>query len=209
MFPFFGNELLAALAEKGIVREFEPDDEILQEGQLIHSFPLVLSGAMRVVRSNAAGNELLLYYLNSGEICSLSLTCCVGMQRSSVRGVAEQKCTILRVPVEYIDRWMQQYPEWKLFVMSSYRNRFDELLETIDALAFSQMDERLVKFFIDRFLATGQRIYTGKHQDVALQLNSSREVISRLLKKMEQRGLVTVSRNQIDYSLLLKDKSAI
>ncbi|HBL76620.1 MAG: hypothetical protein A2W90_15415 [Bacteroidetes bacterium GWF2_42_66] len=201
-FPFFEKELLKEIQEKGFLQEVERDEEILQEGQLIRSFPIVLKGAVRVVRNDADGRELLLYYLNAGEVCSMSLICCVGQQQSNVRAIAEQKSLIVRIPVEYIDRWMVQFQSWKSYLMNSYRKRFDELLETIDSIAFSNMDERLEKFFRNRFQATGEKVFKGKHQDIAWQLNTSREVVSRLLKKMEQKGLVRIYRGRIDFSML-------
>lgn len=204
LFPFFSNDLLQEIIEKGILQEIETDHEILQEGQLIRSFPLVLKGSLRIIRSDADGKELLLYYINPGEVCSMSLSCCLGMQQSNVGAIAEQKSQILRIPVECIDKWMGQYPAWKLFIMNSYRKRFDELLDTIDSIAFLNMDQRLKKFFQDRFSSTGETSFNGKHQDIAFQLNTSREVISRLLKKLEQNGLVKLSRNKVDYAMLIQ-----
>lgn len=202
-FPFFCSELLLEIEENGVVQEIGMNEEILREGQFIKSFPIVLEGSLRVVRREEGGRELLLYFLNPGEVCSMALTCCMGQQQSNISAIAEQQSLLIRIPVDCLDKWMVHYSEWKSYMMYSYRKRFDELLETIDAIAFMDLDKRLMRFFKDRFKATGEKIFLGKHQDIAYQLNSSREVISRLLKKMEQEGLVKLSRNKIDFKVLI------
>ena len=126
----------------------------------------------------------------------------MGQKQSNVRAIAEQKSLIVRIPVEYTDQWLTRFQSWKSYLMNSYRQRFEELLETIDSIAFLNMDERLEKFFRDRFQATGEKFYKGKHQDIACQLNTSREVVSRLLKKMEQKGMIKIYRGKIDFSML-------
>ncbi len=202
-FPFFEVELIDEIERNGFVYELETDEEILREGQYIKSFPIVLEGSLRVIRHNDKGQELLLYFLNPGEACSMALTCCMGQQQSNISAIAEQKSLIIRIPVECLDKWMTQFSSWKTYMMYAYRKRFDELLETIDAIAFMALDERLKRFFESRFQATGERTFYGTHQNIAFQLNSSREVISRLLKKMEQKGLVKLGRNEIDFSGLI------
>ncbi|MGQ7868325.1 Crp/Fnr family transcriptional regulator [Sunxiuqinia sp. sy24] len=202
-FPFFGNELVDEIEQHGLPQAIDADDEILREGQFIKSFPLILEGSLRVIRQDKDGRELLLYFLNPGEVCSMALTCCMEQQQSNISAIAEQNSLIIRIPVELLDQWMVRFPEWKSYVMYAYRKRFEELLDTIDAIAFQNLDQRLRRFFIARFEATGEKQYRGKHQDIAYQLNSSREVISRLLKKMEQQGLVKLSRNEVDFSALI------
>lgn len=203
-FPFFSKELLFEIEQIGLIQEVGFHEEILREGQYIKSFPIVLEGSLRVIRHDEDGHELLLYFLNPGEVCSMALTCCMGQQQSNISAIAEQDSLIIRIPVDYLDKWMVEYPNWKTFMMYAYRKRFDELLETIDAIAFKGLDQRLELFFQNRFKATGERIFHGKHQDIAYQLNTSREVVSRLLKKMEQKGFVKLSRNSIDFSGLLQ-----
>ena len=124
-------------------------------------------------------------------------------QISEVNAVAEVDTEVLMIPVEMLDTWTSKYPLWKQYVMQTFQNRFRELINTLDAVAFLKLDERLVKFFIDRHKKSGVQTYSGTHQDLALQLNSSREVISRLLKKLEKNGKVSLSRNFIDFSGLL------
>ena len=133
----------------------------------------------------------------------MALSCCMGHIRSNIKAVAESPATVVRVPVPLLDQWMATYRTWKEFVMYAYRRRFDELLETIDGIAFMNMDSRLLKFFTDRYKSTNQTTFTGTHQDIALALNSSREVVSRLLKKLEQQRRIVIGRNKIDYSALV------
>lgn len=123
--------------------------------------------------------------------------------QSNISAYAEEDTEIIRIPVDYLDKWLVKYSTWKEFVMYAYRSRFDELLTTIDGIAFKKMDERLVKFFIDRHKATGETTYTGTHQEIANSLTSSREVISRLLKQLEKSGQIIIGRNKIDFSSLV------
>ncbi|MFZ5942294.1 MAG: Crp/Fnr family transcriptional regulator [Bacteroidota bacterium] len=201
-FPFFEAALREAIIENGLLRVFEPDEPLIREDQFIRSFPILISGYIRVTRLDVDGHELLLYYLQPGEVCTVSLSCCMDRTRSKVRAVAEEKTTAILLPVELLDSWMTNFQTWKEFVMFSMRKRFDELLNTLDSIAFTKMDERLERFFRDRYRTGGSKIYTGSHHDIALQLNTSREVISRLLKQMERIGLISLSRNHIDYSPL-------
>lgn len=205
-FPFFEKALIAELLEFGIPHAIQAGDKILREGQYIKSFPLVLEGSIRVIRHDDQGRELLLYFLYPGETCSMALTCCLGQQQSNISAKAEMDSELLRIPVECLDKWMCNYATWKNYVMYSYRKRFDELLETIDAIAFLEMDERLMRFFFARFKATGETIYPGTHQDIANHLNTSREVVSRLLKQMETKGLVSLGRGQINFSAAVRQQ---
>ena len=201
-FPFFESGLRTAISESGTFKEFEGGQELIREDQYIKSFPIVLSGMIKVCRTDDTGNELLLYYLRPGEVCTVSLICCMDRTRSRVRAVAEEDTTAIVVPVELLDSWMTTYQTWKEYVMRSMQLRFDELLNVLDSIAFLKMDERLEKFFTDRYSSSGSKIFEGSHQDVALAMNSSREVISRLLKQMENKGLISLSRGRIDYSPL-------
>lgn len=193
------NEILAV----GVKRTYQPNEILIREGQFISNFPLVLNGLIRITRNNDDGNELLLYYLQENEVCAMSLTCCMANLTSNVKAVAEEKTEALIIPVAMLDNWMAKYPTWKQFVMQTFQNRFRELINTVDTIAFMKLDERLVKFFVARYQKTGNKTFTGTHQDLSLQLNTSREVISRLLKKLENDGKIQISRNFIDYSDLV------
>jgi CRP/FNR family transcriptional regulator len=165
---------------------------------------MVITGCLRVVRLSEDGNELLLYYLNQGEICAMALTCCMGLQKSNIKMTAEEESVILAIPVSMPEKWMSEYKTWKEFMMYSYRKRFEELLDTIDSIAFSKLDERLIRFFEERYRSTGKTFFTGTHLEIAIQMNTSREVVSRLLRNLEKKGLVITERNSIDYKSLVK-----
>ncbi len=203
-FPFFEGGLIAEILEKGTKQELSVGDELLREGDYIKSFPLLLEGSIRIIRRDDNDRELLLYYLNPGETCSMALTCCMGQQKSNISAVAEQDSIVVRIPVACLDSWLISYPGWKNYMMYAYRKRFDELLETLDAVAFMSLDERLTRFFYARFKATGEISYEGTHQELANHLNTSREVVSRLLKQMEKKELVRLSRGVIEYPEIVK-----
>lgn len=202
-YSFLEKELQNEIISIGVKKTYKPNEILIREGQFIGSFPLVLSGLIRVSRTNELGNELLLYYLKEDEVCAMSLTCCMARQKSNINAIAEQKTEVILLPVEMLDSWISKYPGWKQFVMQTFQNRFRELIDTIDSVAFMKLDERLIKHFKDRFKNSRTTIFQGTHQDLALQLNTSREVVSRLLKKLEKDGKIKLSRNFIDFSKLL------
>ena len=199
-FPFFEAELREAIINDGMLKEVEAGEALIEEDQFIRSFPILISGLIRVSRMEENGNELLLYYLQPGEVCTVSLSCCMERTKSRVRAVAEEDTSVVVLPVELLDKWMSDFQTWKEFVMISMRKRFDDLLNTLDSVAFLKMDERLERFFSNRYKTSGQTTFTGSHQEIALSLNSSREVISRLLKQMENKGMISLTRNRVDYS---------
>lgn len=202
-YPFLESELIGEISKAGEWITVDVNEELMSEGKYIRSFPIVLEGLIRVCRRDDEGREVLLYYLNPGQVCAMALTCCMGRMQSNITAYAEEETEIIRIPVDFLDKWMVSYSTWKEFVMYAYRSRFDELLTTIDGIAFKKMDERLVKFFTDRYKATGETIYTGTHQEIATNLTSSREVISRLLKQLEKSGQISISRNKINFSALV------
>ena len=202
-FPYFEPELRLAISLEGRITELDEGDDMIREGQYIKSFPLLLEGAVRVCRKDDEGRELLLYYLNPGDVCVMALTCCMGHTKSNIRAVTESIVTYIQIPIPCLDLWMAQFQSWKEFIMYAYRKRFDELLETIDSIAFKNMDERLIKFFSDRYRTSGISIYSGTHQEIAYLLNTSREVVSRLLKKLEHDKKIRISRNKIDFTDLI------
>lgn len=204
VFPFLEKELIAELSDVSGLLNLKSGQSILEDGDYIKSFPMVISGSLRVLRLSEDGSELLLYYLDQGEICAMALTCCMGLQKSNIRMIAEEDSVLLSVPVDKPEKWLSEYRSWKEFMMYSYKKRFDELLETIDSIAFTKLDERLIRFFEERYRSTGKTEFPGTHQDIALQLNTSREVISRLLRNLEKRRLVVTERNSVDYSAMVK-----
>jgi CRP/FNR family transcriptional regulator len=159
---------------------------------------LVMDGLVKLYREDDEGNEFFIYHLDAGQACSLSMVCAAKHETSEVLAKALTDATILAIPLEFMDQWMSRYKSWYQFVITSYRSRFDELLKTIDAIAFTNMDERL-EFYLKRQvekLGTNLKI---THNEIAADLNSSREVISRLLKKMESKQWLIIHRNSIEW----------
>jgi CRP/FNR family transcriptional regulator len=202
-YQFLEKPLLEEILKFGILKTFHPNDILIREGQFITSFPLVLTGLIRVTRNNDDGNELLLYYLKPNEVCAMSLTCCMTNLTSNIKGVAEEETRVIMLPVDLLDNWLCKYPGWKQFVMQTFQKRFRELIDIIDSIAFLKLDERLIRYLTDRFKQTGTAKIHETHQDLALKLNTSREVVSRLLKKLENDGKIKLSRNFIDFSNLV------
>jgi CRP/FNR family transcriptional regulator, anaerobic regulatory protein len=202
-YNFLEKELLEEIHNIGIRKTFQANEVLIREGQFISTFPLVLQGLIRISRNSDEGNELLLYYLQKNEACAMSLTCCMAKLTSNVKAIAEEETEVIMLPVEMIDIWIIKYTSWKQFVMQTFQNRFRELIDTVDSIAFLKLDERLIKYFIGRNQKSGATTFSGTHQDLALQLNTSREVISRLLKKLENDNKIKLSRNFINFSGLL------
>lgn len=170
---------------------------LMDIGKYIKSFPLLISGSLKIMREDENGNEILLYYLEAGKTCAMALTCCMKQEKSNIRAVVEEDAEMIMIPVQYSDEWVFKYKSWKNFITETYADRFDELLKTIDSIAFKKMDERLLKYLKDKARVLETNTLTITHQDIAKELNSSREVISRLLKKLEQLGEIKLGRNQI------------
>jgi CRP/FNR family transcriptional regulator, anaerobic regulatory protein len=176
------------LIESGHLVKVHQGDCIMEIGDYIKTMPLVLDGQLKIMREDASGQELLLYYIGPGETCAMSLTCCLNDATSTVKAVAEESTELLAVPVRLLDEMTTEF----------YQKRFEELLKTIDSIAFQKLDERLEALLIKKYETTGSHILQITHQELASELNSSREVISRLLKQMENMDTLKLSRNRIE-----------
>jgi CRP/FNR family transcriptional regulator len=199
LFPQFEPELISIMERESSFKSYKAGEVIMRKGQYIRSTVLVLEGRVKIYRENEEGGEFLMYYLQPGEACAVSMICAVQSEASEVMARAEEDTELLMLPIQLMDELMNKYKSWYQFVIRTYRSRFDELLTVIDNIAFRNMDERL-EFYLQRHMqATGKNQIELSHQQIAEDLNSSREVISRLLKKMEQRGLVSLHRNMIEW----------
>jgi CRP/FNR family transcriptional regulator len=197
VFPdIYERETVEAILEIGKLKKIRADDWMLDIGDPILYMPLLLKGQLRVLREDAEGHELLIYYIRPGETCAMSLICCSGNAVSNVRAVAEEDSELLLLPIQIIDEWTTKYPSFKSFILKTYQHRFEELLNTIDSIAFHNLDDRLSQLLKQKSEKEGSELKTT-HQELANQLNSSREVISRLLKQMERKGKIQMGRNKI------------
>jgi len=204
-FPQFEMKLCEAISELGQWAHVEKGEKLMQGDNYIKSFPLVLDGILRISREDNKGRESRLYYLNTGEVCAMALTCCMSYSKSSINATAEEDADVMMLPVNLLDEWMSTYQSWKQFVMLSFKDRFDELLETIDSLAFKRLDERIITFFEDYYKSTNHTEFKGTHEEIARALTSSREVVSRLLKSLEKQGKIELGRNRVNFKNLIKE----
>ncbi|GAB4135651.1 MAG: Crp/Fnr family transcriptional regulator [Bacteroidia bacterium] len=197
LFPQFEDSLKQLITDNGAVKTFEPGDMLMDLGQYFRSTMLVVEGNVKLYRGGEDGNEFFVYMIGPGEACALSMICALKHEKSELKARAMEQAIVIQLPLELMDQLMQKYRSWYYFVLETYRNRFEDLLEVIDNVIFKAMDERLEFYLRNKAEKLGTNILQTTHQEIANDLNSSREVISRLVKKMEQKGMVRSERNYI------------
>lgn len=198
VFPSFSNELIADIEENVTTQNVEAGTILMRTGQYIKNAVLVTNGKIKVYREGEDGGEFFMYYLQAGQACAISMVCATKSEKSQVMAKVVEDTELITIPLVLIDKWMTKHRSWYEFVIATYRSRFEEVLEVIDNIAFRAMDERL-EFYIKRHVeACGCKDLKLSHQEIAIELNTSREVVSRLLKKMEQRDLLKLHRNHIE-----------
>jgi len=193
----FEDALINEILQVGTFKEVPEGFKLMEIGSYIRSMPLLVSGAIKVLREDQNGDELLLYYLEKGETCSMTMTCCMGQAKSEIRAIAETDTKLIMIPVQKMDLWSSKYKSWRNFVFQSYHNRLNEMLNTVDNIAFHNMDERLLNYLKEKARILKDNTIHSTHQEIAYELHSSRVVISRLLKKLENRGSIELHRNHI------------
>ncbi len=198
LFPTLEEGLYEDIVKHGTIKELKAGETLLRVGQTIRSTMLIIDGLVKLYREDDEGKEFFIYHLDAGQACSLSMVCAAKHETSEVLAKALTDATVLSIPLEYMDQWMSKYKSWYQFVITSYRNRFEELLKTIDAIAFTSMDERLEYYLKKQVEKTSSHLKIT-HNQIANDLNSSREVISRLLKKMEAKQWLIIHRNSIEW----------
>ncbi len=198
----FEDALLDEINQSGTYKDVPEGYKLIEIGQYIISMPLLISGAIKILRDDDDGDELLLYFLESGDTCAMTLTCCLGTTKSEIRAIAELPTKLIMIPIEKMEEWTGKYKSWRNFVFESYHTRLMEMLETIDSIAFLKMDERLLKYLGDKSKINNDDTIYSTHQEIAYELHTSRVVISRLLKKLENQGKIKLNRNNIKIILL-------
>jgi len=193
----FEHTLLHELAEVGQYKRVPVGAYLIRPGEYIRSVPIIISGSVKIMRSDQEGREALLYYLDGVDTCAMSLTCCLSSKKSEITAVAEEETELIAIPVEKIDTWMCQYSTWKQFVFQTYQKRFDNLLSTIDEVMFHKLDERLLAYIQKKVASCQCSELAITHEEIAQELATSREVISRLLKQLEKTGQIKLMRNKI------------
>lgn len=193
----FEEALINEIVQAGTFKEVPEGFKLMDIGQYVKGMPLLVSGAIKVLREDKDGDELLLYYLEKGDTCSMTLTCCMGDSKSEIRAIAETDAKLIMVPIQKMEEWTSKYKSWRNFVFESYHGRLNELLGTLDSIAFDKMDERLISYLKEKSRINRDQTIHNTHQEIAHELHSSRVVISRLLKKLENMGKIELHRNYI------------
>ncbi|WP_294819215.1 Crp/Fnr family transcriptional regulator [uncultured Flavobacterium sp.] len=193
----FEPKLIEEIAGVASIMDFNEGDYLIEIGQYIRQMPLLIKGAIKILREDRNEGELLLYFLEKGDTCAMTLACCLGDTKSEIRAIAETKGTVAMIPVAKMEEWLGKYKSWRNFVFSSYNKRLSEMLSAIDNLAFMKMDERLLNYLKEKAKVNQSRTIANTHQEIAYELNTSRVVISRLLKALENEGVIKLNRNTI------------
>ena len=193
----FEKALIDEIIEVSVYKKIKQETIIIDVNTYIKSMPIVLNGAIKILREDEDGDELVLYYLEIGDTCAMTLSCCIGETKSKIRAVAETDVELLMIPKQKMSEWLTKYSSWQEFVLQSYHNRLNEFIEAIDTIAFLNMDKRLLKYLKDKALVNHNDTINVTHQEIANDLHTSRVVVSRLLKALEKKEKIKLNRNQI------------
>ena len=194
----FSVDLIEAIFESGVMYKVESGEIIMDVGDSIENTPLLINGAVKVLREDDDGDELLLYFLERVDTCAMTMSCCMGKSKSKIRAVAESDSTLVMIPVEKMSQWILHFDDWRAFVFESYSTRMSELLTSIDSLAFMNMHDRVYKYLRERVMVSKDSELNVTHQEVANDLHTSRVVISRILKSLEKEGRIALHRNRLE-----------
>ncbi|MBK9329195.1 MAG: Crp/Fnr family transcriptional regulator [Sphingobacteriales bacterium] len=191
------TNLVQEIMKTGKTVNFKEGDVIIDYDKHIKSMPIILSGTVRVMKRDETGREILLYYLSSNDSCAMAYTCCMEARRSEIKAIAEDNVEIITVPHEKLDEWLVKYPTWKSYIFNSFTQRFNELLKSLESVAFQKLDERLVNYLKNKTKVSGKKVVSLSHQQIADELGTSRVVVSRLLKQLENDKKVILYRNEL------------
>lgn len=193
----FEKELIEEIVKVGFIDKYKSGDILIDIGQNMTHIPLILSGAVKIIRQEKVGEELVLYFLEKGDTCAISFINCVNRKESIFKAVVENDTEAIFLPVEYIDEWLAQFKSWRHFIIDSYHFRLLEMVESIDGLAFMNMNQRLMKYLGDKAKVKQDIDLEITHQEIADDLNTSRVVITRLLKQLHNDGKIFSTRSKI------------
>jgi len=193
----FEKTLIDEIVDVGIFKTFKKGELLVDIGDEMTHIPLILDGAVKIIRENKNKDEILLYYLERGETCSISFVNCINQSKSMFRGVVENYTECIFIPINRIENWLIKYKTWREFIIDSYHDRLIEMVEAIRSLAFTNLDERINKYLIEQVKIKQNKNLNITHQEIADDLNSSRVVISRLLKKLEIDKKIKLGRNKL------------
>jgi CRP/FNR family transcriptional regulator len=194
---FSDPKLLTELKKFARTKHLKQDEVLIAPGDKIVFVPIVQRGVLRIVRQGEDGREVFLYHLYPGQTCAMAMNCCQSHKESMIKAIAEDDSDVLQIPVNMLEDWFK-YPEWKAFVNNTYGSRFAELMDVIDLIAFHNMDKQVLHYLQERAKATNSRIIQITHQQIADELHTHREAVSRLLRTMEQKKILRLGRNSIE-----------
>ena len=193
----FQTLLKKEVDEAGQVRSFPAGTVIVNFNAYISSIPIILSGSIKVIRTDEDGREILLYYIKPGESCIVSFLAGMHNDTSKIKAIVEEDVELLLIPIDKAKQWIKEFPEWTDFIFNLYQKRFEELLEVVNAIAFQKADVRLLSLLNQKSRLYNSREIKVTHQQLADETGLSREAVSRVLKQMENEGLVSITRNKI------------
>ncbi|MEX6627080.1 Crp/Fnr family transcriptional regulator [Tenacibaculum salmonis] len=193
----FEDELIKEIAKVAIYKEFKEDTVIIDANSYLVAIPLILSGAIKVLREDKDGDELVLYYIEKGDTCAMTLSCCMGETKSKIKAVSETDVAVLMIPKNKMSEWLSKYKSWQEYILQSYNSRLNEFIEAVDSIAFLNMNDRLLKYLKDKAMVIGNDVLNVTHLQIANDLHTSRVVVSRLLKALERESKIKLHRNQI------------
>jgi CRP/FNR family transcriptional regulator len=193
----FELSLIDEIRQFGELVPFKEGDIIMDYGKYIRMMPIVINGTLKILKKDEHGKEILLYYLSSNESCSMAYSCCLEAKKSEVKAIAEEDGELVAIPHTKLDEWLCKYPSWKNYIMKNFNERFLELLKSIESIAFHKLDDRLIAYLKEKKRLTGSSVVKASHYLIADELATSRVVISRLLKQMENDGKILLYRNEI------------
>jgi len=197
----FDKTLLDEIVEIGIYKSFEKEDLLIDIDDQMTHIPLIIDGVVKVIREDKNNDEILLYFLEKGDTCAISFINCINRSKSMFRAVIEKDTTCIMIPIDKIEDWIIKHKTWRHFIIDSYHKRLTEMVEAIDSLAFLKLDDRLYKYLSDKMKILHNQNLTITHQQIADDLNTSRVVVSRLLKSLEKIGKIELGRNKIKIAI--------
>ena len=198
-YPFLNDQtFVQEVLDVGKIQKLSAHEILIDLGQKITHFPLIIEGSIKIQREDKDGREVFLYYVDSGNTCAATVSCCLTNKVSNVRATVEEDALLLNIPIAYMDKWITENPLWRAYIFQSFSNRFEDMLHAVDQLAFYKMDERILNYLKDTAKLTKHNTIMLSHQEIAIDLNTSREVVSRLLKQLEVEGVLKLGRGKVE-----------
>jgi len=180
----FGQDLVKEILGSCVIKEFPKKTELIREGQFVKVVPIVLKGLVKVFIGKDE-KELLLYYIHPQETCIMSFSASLKNEKSKIYAITEEESALLLIPSDKLSRWVTDYPKINQLFYQQFDLRYAELIVTINHLLFDKLEKRLLDYLSEKISVTGKNPIKITHKEIANDLGTAREVISRLIKKLE------------------------